>query len=525
MRFGLFLVCLALFANLVLSREFKEMLFAGYQGWFNTPRNSIIGMWFHWAWSKPSPGNIHFEIYPDVSDFPEDTLEETDLGPLHNGQPSKLYQSDTDGVVGTHFSWMKTYGIDGIALQRYVNELMNPTWESWRNSVLSRVMKFSTQYDRYFYIMYDITGAPEGTFVTKIVSDWEYLVNTLKVTSHPLYAKQNGKPVIAIWGFGIPDRPGTADNALQLTTFFKSKGCYVILAAPYRWRAGYGSKPGFTPSIFAAADMIQPWSVSAYKSTDDLNSALHSDILEGDKEWCLARKVDYQRVIWPGFSWSTWNDGIKNKIPRQGGQFFRDQVNKTLFGAPVFSSMYIAMFDEFDEGTAIAKGAVNISYIPRAQYFLTWDADGFNLPSDHYLKVAGEETEKYHKIVDNIKVLFDKSKTDRMISTRSLRENEFIMSDNLRYKLTLQSNGNAVLIDSVTLNTVWSTNTAGQGSKPHVFTIQSDGNLVLYAQGEPIWASGSFVGSIYGPFVLIVDNNGILKTYDSFNRLIWNSSL
>lgn len=51
---------------------------------------------------------------------------------------------------------------------------------------------------------------------------------------------------------------------------------------------------------------------------------------------------------------------------------------------------YIAMFDEYDEGTAIAKMAENSSMIPSNQYFLTLDADGVAVSSDFYLRLAGD---------------------------------------------------------------------------------------------------------------------------------------
>jgi hypothetical protein len=51
---------------------------------------------------------------------------------------------------------------------------------------------------------------------------------------------------------------------------------------------------------------------------------------------------------------------------------------------------YIAMFDEYDEGTAIAKMAENSSMIPTNQYFLTLDADGVPVSSDFYLRLAGD---------------------------------------------------------------------------------------------------------------------------------------
>lgn len=50
------------------------------------------------------------------------------------------------------------------------------------------------------------------------------------------------------------------------------------------------------------------------------------------------------------------------------------------------------MFDEYDEGTAIAKAAEDSSMIPTDQYFLTLDADGVHVSSDFYLRLNNEGT-------------------------------------------------------------------------------------------------------------------------------------
>ena len=51
-----------------------------------------------------------------------------------------------------------------------------------------------------------------------------------------------------------------------------------------------------------------------------------------------------------------------------------------------------AMFDEVDEGTAMFKVAATRDDTPADGEFLTLDADGESLPSDWYLRVAGEAT-------------------------------------------------------------------------------------------------------------------------------------
>lgn len=51
---------------------------------------------------------------------------------------------------------------------------------------------------------------------------------------------------------------------------------------------------------------------------------------------------------------------------------------------------YVAMFDEYNEGTAIAKAAQTNLNIPTNQYFLTLNADGVLVSSDFYLRLVND---------------------------------------------------------------------------------------------------------------------------------------
>jgi hypothetical protein len=56
----------------------------------------------------------------------------------------------------------------------------------------------------------------------------------------------------------------------------------------------------------------------------------------------------------------------------------------------------IAMFDEVNEATAIFKVVSRRDQAPDQGFWLTLDADGAELPSDWYLRLAGEITRMFH---------------------------------------------------------------------------------------------------------------------------------
>ena len=55
------------------------------------------------------------------------------------------------------------------------------------------------------------------------------------------------------------------------------------------------------------------------------------------------------------------------------------------------------MFDEYDEGTAIAPAADSYLSVPTDQYFLTYSADGTYIAPDFYMRLAGEITKMIKK--------------------------------------------------------------------------------------------------------------------------------
>ncbi|WP_089549076.1 carbohydrate-binding protein [Paenibacillus sp. SSG-1] len=367
-------------------------LFAGYQGWFNAAGDgSPNGGWVHWSKNSSAPsagGNVNFELYPDTREYSK--LYQTDLANLGNGSPAKLFSSYDQDTVNKHFEWMKTYNIDGAALQRFgADESDTPNgWKTNRDSVAVKVKNAAETYNRKFYVMYDITGMNAGNWVNAVKHDWSTnVVNTMHLTSSPAYAKQNGKIVVCIWGIGFTDRPGTAAESAELIQWFKNQGVYVIGGVPTYWRTGNrDSKPDFM-NVYKSFDMISPWSVARFgtlQGADDFKN----DTLGPDFTFTQQNGIAYQPVIWPGSAWSNMTGGPRNENPRLHGDFMWKQAYNVK--STGIQTGYIAMFDEYDEGTAIAKMAENSSMIPTNQYFLTLDADGVSVSSDFYLRLAGD---------------------------------------------------------------------------------------------------------------------------------------
>lgn len=234
------------------------------------------------------------------------------------------------------------------------------------------------------FLQYDLSGW--ANFTTQLIPDLN--TDMVILTSSPAYARHNGRRVICIWGIGYSaaggNRPNNPTGTLNIINQLKSMGYYVICGVPHTWRTNDGlSLPSYA-SAYRACNMIQPWSVGTFNSIQGVLDYKNRE--SADVQLLRTLGIDYQPVIWPGFAWSNWNGPPRNAIPRLNGTFiWRQAMNLRELN---ILSPFVAMFDEYDEGTAIAKSAENSAMIPTNQYFLTLDADRASLSSDFYLRLA-----------------------------------------------------------------------------------------------------------------------------------------
>ena len=371
-------------------RSVVGKVITGYQGWFNFTNDGTPLNWRHWFGTSPNPHGTTFEVYPDISEYAESDLaaipETRQLGPLGDGRVAKLFSSYKEGVIDTHVKWMQEYEIDGLALQRF----MSYTTDNRRgpsDTIAVRLARAAVKYDRIFYIMWDMGAS--NTDVERLKTDWTHLVNDLKLTDYSSYAHQDGKPVVCIWGVGLDSRTDNPDNWLEMINWLKSEGCYVIGGVPRGWRtlnAGSHSNAKYT-DVYKALDMVSPWWVGVIRMNSIANH--ENERLKPDLAYCQANGMEFQPVIFPGFAWSQWKQGSNNAVndfPRLEGRFAWEQF-KRINNAGI-KNLYLAMFDEYDEGTNWMKSATDFTEIPTGQYFLTTSADGYWLSSDFQLRVA-----------------------------------------------------------------------------------------------------------------------------------------
>jgi hypothetical protein len=372
----------------------------GYQGWFSCPQDGTA--WSHWSRGVPSAETLSIDLYPDLREFTPEELCAVP-GMTIGDKPAYLFSSRIPQTVSRHFRWMQEYGLDGALVQRFVGSIRSKHADG--DLVLKNIMAAAKASGRTFAIEYDITGGNPETFAQTLKDDWMYLVDELKVTAQPNYQRHNGKPLVSVWGMGLndgPNHPPTDPQAAKdLIQWFKS-GAAAKYQVTYmggtaaRWRTGTADArpdPAWA-EVYAMMDVLQPWNVGRYGTLEAVDR-WKEDILVPDQKLLASKQQIYMPVVFPGFSWHNLRRSAKeNQIPRLRGEFlWRQAYNAKMAGAKVLK---IAMFDEVNEGTAILKAAPHRKDAPDQGYWLTLDADGADLPSDWYLRLAGDITRMFH---------------------------------------------------------------------------------------------------------------------------------
>ena len=363
-------------------KSIKNLVMAGYQGWFNTPEDGAGFGWKHFEKEKEfKPGKCTIDLWPDVSEY-EKTYETAFK--LPDETPAKVFSSYDASTTDLHFKWMKQYGIDGVFMQRFVVSIRNQKGKDNYNKILNNAVLSAEKYDRAICLMYDLSGMEAGE-EDILIRDWKELCEKYKLVSrnNNHYVYHHGKPLVAVWGIGFNDRRKYGyEQVKKIIDFLKSEGCSILVGVPTHWRTLTIDAVSDTRllELVKQADIVHPWLVGRF---DNNTYEPYRKSIEEDIKWCKANGKDYMPVLFPGFSWHNMKkDAPQNMIPRLGGRFFWKQVKGAVDAGA--ESLYLAMFDEIDEGTAFFK-CTNTPPVGESS-FITYEGEA----PDHYLWLAGE---------------------------------------------------------------------------------------------------------------------------------------
>jgi hypothetical protein len=362
----------------------------GYQGWFNTPCDSEPFGFGHWGEGlEGGHGRFTVDMWPDVSEYDAEDLCEVPGLKMPDGSPARLYSAYRKGPVLLHCKWMRQYGIDGVFVSRFVGETTNPERLRHINTVLANIREGCHREGRVWAMMLDLTMGRDATTAV-VKNDWRFLCDKVKVREDSRYQHHQGKPVVLLWGLGFKDRPWTPEQGEELIRFFKTDpqygGVYLIGGIDPGWRTLHGasSTNSAWARVYRMFDSISPWDAGRYRDDASMDR-VRAASWEGDLAELKPLGIGYMPTAFPGFSW----DNLRRKPPgtttiaRRKGEFYWRQF--AIFRALGIRTVFVGMFDEVNEGTAIYKVA---NQTPVGENFVTYEG----LPTDWYLRLTGAAT-------------------------------------------------------------------------------------------------------------------------------------
>lgn len=395
--------------------SYAGLVMAGYQGWQGTPGDGCSHNpgenWPHYCnvsmspfVFEPGPLKNCIDFWPDVSEYPVTYKADGFLMP--DGSIPRLYSAYDESTVNLHFKWMKDYGLDGVFMQRFVSQITSEQALDHSDKVLESAMRASNQYARAISIMYDMVGMGATTNATPeaVLADARELMERYELSdrtkSQRYYLYHNGKPLIGVVSVGQPGMPYGITEVKAVVEGLQEMGFSILLGVPTYWRY-----PGTADCIndnaitdlIKSVDIIMPWFVGRYDydgtsgayagSFDDFTSSDGGNHIISDMNKCEEYGIDYCPLVFAGYS--DKNQHPNNTIfDRHHGDFYWKQIYYNI--AQGADMLYVAMFDEMDEGTAIFKCLRKNevpSNTPSEDYYIVYD-NGSYYRSGSYVSVS-----------------------------------------------------------------------------------------------------------------------------------------
>jgi len=365
----------------------NNKVMAGYQGWFRAPNDRPASItWAHWFNSQtPDMRNMAFDTWPDMSEYSAEEKHAVPGFSYADGSQAYLYSAQNYHSVLRHFEWMRTAGIDGVWLSQFCIHMPGgPSQSDYPNveTTMNNVRQAATATGRTWAYMWDTTGVPPDNVASIITNQWKKMVDS-GITADPRYLHHEGKPVLLIWGF-FPDREESNPEYFNpIIDFLQTSGKYQAAVVG-------GGEPFFRTTgndAFKAMLMRMtawmPWQVG--RAVVDFKTGFTS---ANTKHWqedvamCASNHVIYIPVLYAG-THIAGGPPVPPQlpvVPRRNGNMLWEQF-VAASKIPSVNSVFIAMFDEVNEGTQIMKVS---NTVPTNAAFITYEG----ATSDWYMRLV-----------------------------------------------------------------------------------------------------------------------------------------
>ncbi|KXN89312.1 hypothetical protein AN958_05885 [Leucoagaricus sp. SymC.cos] len=370
-----------------------------YTGWYACPGDGEPISPDHHGWKQwfdeqtPDMERPHVDVYPDLSSY-----SPSELYPV----PGLVNNTDEQCFLFSHFHWMAEHGVDGAFVERWVGNLEVGQEHSRKfcDDVMGCVREAAEKESRVFAIQYHVGSIPADEITNILEQDWENVVSNEKgFLSSPNYLREKGMPVIAVEGLGWRDAGHTPDLVRSIVSMFRRnmpEGVYIMAYIPTYWR---------TMEIDADPnpELVDVW-------LDELDaicpnmSPPNEERMKADVEFIRGRlgsgqrTVDYIAPVNAGESMHNMNYGgeERNKIRRNGGKFLWDAIS--IASKLGIRTLYGISWDDYCRGFALMPVVPHRNLLPQSDKcrFMALDEDGYDLPSDWYMRICGLAAEALH---------------------------------------------------------------------------------------------------------------------------------
>lgn len=369
----------------------RGKVLCGYQGWFRCPGDGTGRGWVHWGRGRITSTAMTVDMWPDMTDYSDEERYATPYT-YPNGETAHLFSSHNGRTVLRHFEWMRDYGLDGVVFQQFAVGLpggpLAQEFEGHRE-VLGYVREATRSTGRVWAMSYDLAAMPAENAFEAVSSDWKRIVDG-GMTRDTHYIHEDGKPVVVVWGFYDVLENVTLEVANALVDFFQAEGPYrsfLIAGGDWSWRT---EKNAGWRDCRERLDGYIPWNVGNFSYDEGRTKWPSTAYWAKDLEMAREKGILYMPVAYPGFSWDnlTHAEPGTSLIPRLQGRFlWKSFHDATQLGV---DSIFVAMFDEVDEGTAIFKVT---DTPPTEAHFVGMEG----MPSDWYLRLVGAGTKMFRR--------------------------------------------------------------------------------------------------------------------------------